>query len=157
MTLQRKNPLPDGRYWVDVFGDKRAPMAKWFKAFGPTGVLVRTNESFAGTGANARDWYLFEVAQKYPTVPVIWDVAQYGYPTIAGPEVKSSADTAQTPEVTQGVEGLLQSAGLEAGTTPQTGLLPWWVLPGAVVGGVVVAAVKWGPALLRRFLNPLGV
>jgi len=52
---------------------------------------------------------------------------------------------------------VLQSVGLEAGTTPETGLVPWWVLPGAVVGGVVFVAVKFGPAIVRRFVNPLGV
>ncbi len=157
MTLQRKNPLPAGRYWVDVFGNNRTSMAKWFKAFGPLGVTVRSVESSTGaTPGDNRDWYLFEYTPKYG-LPVVWDATTFGFPTIAEPAVKSSADTATTPPVTQGVEGVLQSAGLVEGTTPATGVLPWWVLPGAVVGGLVAVAWKFGPAIARRLLNPLGV
>jgi len=79
-ALQRKEPAPAGRYWVDVFGANRTSMAKWFKVFGPMGVTVRANESWKGA---RRPTIATGICSSTPQVrlPVVWDAVTFGYPT----------------------------------------------------------------------------
>lgn len=110
--LERRNPLPPGRYWTDVFDKQLAAWNAWaianvksgkikiVKAENFTADPLRSGEwlpSFlrpdnAGT-IPARLWVLFDVLE-----PATWNAQQMGfYPTIATPNVKTSADTAQNP------------------------------------------------------------
>lgn len=91
--LERKNPLPIGRYWVDVFEKQFAAFDAWLeKNRDKTDVI--TQENFEGGGLPfdrkndfpPRRWYLFEVLE-----PVRWEGP--GLPTIATPNVKNSQDT----------------------------------------------------------------
>lgn len=121
MAVERRNPLPPGVYWIDVFDPNRQAFAEWLKAFAPV-VRLRATEHFGpgtsplhaflqgawtvspalaalanlvpGTEGPARDWALFEVLAPSP-----FDAKRFGYPTIAGAEVKSSDDTVQKPDV----------------------------------------------------------
>jgi hypothetical protein len=80
-----------------VFGKNIPTAGAWFKAMAGLGVHVDATEHFTATSVpEIRDWYLFTYT---PTggVPVVWDKS-LGYPTIAAPGVKSSADTSQTPD-----------------------------------------------------------
>ncbi len=111
-ALERKNPLPKGRYWTDVFDKQLAAWNAWaianvesgkakiVKAENFTADPLRSGEwlpSFlqpdnAGS-IPARLWVLFDVLE-----PATWNAQQMGfYPTIATPDVKTSADTAQNP------------------------------------------------------------
>lgn len=105
MAVERRNPLPVGRYWIDVIDTRARPglrlrFAEWLGA-NRGNVRVVRREQFGGllTGA-PRDWYLFEV-----TTPATWpSTAGFGFPSIArsdtapsAPEVTTAADTAKLP------------------------------------------------------------
>ena len=89
-TIERRNPLPVGRYWVDVFDSKEAAFQNWLKAH-KAEVQVISAETFEPIdNYEGRVWRLFKV-----TTPVQWEGP--GLPTIAGSDVNSSADTGQRP------------------------------------------------------------
>lgn len=124
MAVMHENPLPPGRYWIDLIGAERIARfgggVKGLNEAHPgiiriisatrhlaneardyaespdiTGDLVKIWEAIAGQIQDTpeRDWVLFEV-----TAPAVWDYDAMGSPTVAGPEVKSEADTVQRPE-----------------------------------------------------------
>jgi len=139
-TLEKRVPLPAGRYWVDIFG-KNIPVAQaWFKAFKDLGVHVETTEHFQATELpNIREWYLFTYT---PTngVPVTWDDT-LGYPTIADKSVKSSGDTvsgADLPldpldELSNWINSTEQKLGGSLGAVAK--VVPYAVLGGLAFGG----------------------
>lgn len=98
MTLERRNPLPKGRYWVDMFGDNRELFNEWLTA--NRGLVHRISvESFpADDGGPARDWSLFEVTGG-PTGEFLPEWVGIGFPTIADSSVMSSSDTVTAPDV----------------------------------------------------------
>jgi hypothetical protein len=103
-VLMRTNPLPAGRYWLDVFGDNRDKMSTWLKT-NAASLQVEDTESFeATTDFPARDFYIFSVKSPAP-----WDAVTFGYPTVADSSVKSSNDTVQKPQVESSTQ-ILQSA-----------------------------------------------
>lgn len=126
-AVERQNPLPAGRYWVDVFQNDSDTFGAWLSSNKAT-VRVRTTEHFDSDPA--RDWYLFEVS-----VPTPWHGP--GFPTIAGPNVTTSSDTAQRPDpppfATEQIEQIL--AGEKRALTTAV-----WVGVGliAVVGGALI-------------------
>lgn len=90
MAIERANPLPIGRYWVDVFEPDRAAFLNWIDAnAGKLNILVK-QYYMQNAGGPARNWFLFDVLQ-----PVDWEGP--GFPTIATEEVHTSEDTAQKP------------------------------------------------------------
>lgn len=91
MALERRNPLPRGVYWLDVFGDNRHEFSAWRTIFAKQ-LKVHSTESF--DSKPARDWVKFEVL-----APIEWDAKTFGYPTIIPPgaNVNASADTVQRP------------------------------------------------------------
>lgn len=89
-AVQRANPLPPGKYWVDVFTPQEAAFQDWLQR-NKANVIVTTTETYEPAGDYpGRVWRLFEVNS-----PVTWEGP--GFPTIAGPGVKSSTDTADRP------------------------------------------------------------
>lgn len=94
MAAERRNPLPVGRYWVDVFDlVSTAPATKgqneqtafraWLRRNAAT-VKVERTQSF--DTEPARDFYIFKVVASTP-----WEGP--GFPTIAPSGVQSSDDT----------------------------------------------------------------
>lgn len=83
--VERRNPLPNGTYWVDVFASKATAFRAWLARNRSSVRVVRTASFPAQHPYEARDWYLFEVR-----APVRWEGP--GLPTIATP--------ATTPEST---------------------------------------------------------
>lgn len=105
MAIERRNPLPVGRYWVDIVETRAHPglriaFASWIARNRSTVRVVR-REQFGGllTGA-PRDWYLFDVAAL-----VDWPAtAGFGFPSVVrspsaptAPEVRQASDTVQLP------------------------------------------------------------
>ncbi len=105
MAVERRNPLPAGVYWIDVFGANREKFAAWTRA---NKVHVSKTESFDSTPP--RDWLKFEV-----TTPVPWDAKTFGFPTIIEPgsTVNTSDDTVQKPppETGPNLDDLLPKPG----------------------------------------------
>lgn len=107
MAVEKRNPLPPGRYWVDVFDRDRAAFREWLDSYSGVVVVLSTESYDANAGGPARDWYLFHVHGH-----VAWNGP--GYPTIADAQVTSSRDTQQgnepTPDAVEQLRGALKSA-----------------------------------------------
>jgi hypothetical protein len=116
MSQVRKQPLPVGRFWINVIDD--APggthtnrIANWeaWAAANPQRVAIDKREA---TDAGAT-WYLFRVLK-----PIKFDQIQFGFPNDAGGDVNTAADTSQRPPVPT-VTSMLQDFldGLTSGLT----------------------------------------
>ena len=95
-VVERRQPLPPGRYWVTVTSSDSAPdrmthFLQWTASNAQT-VIVDKTES-AGLKVNGL-FCIFTVLQ-----PTAWDAQQFGYPNVAGPEIQTSDDTVQRPPV----------------------------------------------------------
>lgn len=126
-AVQRQNPLPAGRYWVDVFAPDTDTFGAWLSSNKST-VTVRNTEHF--DSSPVRDWYLFDV-----TVPTPWNGP--GFPTIATTDVTSSADTVVRPDPPPSVTTQIEQelASLQSSTKTAA-----WVGVGVlvVVGGALL-------------------
>lgn len=93
MSLERRNPLPVGRYWVDIRARYVPDFTDFLRIVGRGIMVIQTKERtdpFTTGGANTG--YLFEV--KNPLIP--WDNTKYGYPNIAT-GIKDLDETGQVP------------------------------------------------------------
>lgn len=134
-AMERTNPLPAGRYWVDVFAPQEDAFQAWLQK-NKANVAVTTTETFDPIdGYPGRVWRLFEVS-----APVTWEGP--GFPTIAGADVQTAADTVQRPDPQKDPLDKLSDYGANVGTTAKAIL---WV-----VGGVVVLVV--GGVIITRYL-----
>lgn len=84
MALERRDPLPPGRYSFNVWHGDRAKWDAWTRANSNT---VRTISIESG---DANDWVMFDVI-----APTKW--VGLGYPDIVTQNVKSQADQIQAP------------------------------------------------------------
>ena len=100
MPIERRNPLPPARYWVNVPPASVAGFDQWLTANEAAGALSVDSTSSLSDGGN---WVLFTV-----TSPVDWQGP--GLPDIADPSVQSYADTITSPPVTDATDSLLSSA-----------------------------------------------
>lgn len=93
MALEKRNPVPPGVYWIDVWGDNRAKFLEWTAL--PTIQVRKTRSYEAIDDWPARDWLLFEVV-----TPTAWpNLKGIGFPTIAPKGLQTEAeDTAQRPD-----------------------------------------------------------
>lgn len=139
--LQKADPLPPGRYWIDVFEDKLAVFQAWFLT--TPGVVMENQEKFEPEGTYpARTWYLFEVKKPAP-----WGLAtKLGWPTIATADVRTSDDTVQKPD----------PSTIPVFPTGGPDIFPDWkdVSPGwkvAVIGGVVLLVAVAASYAVRGF------
>lgn len=124
-AVERANPLPPGRYWVDVFELDSPNFSTWLATNKATVRIVSTEHHDADSGGPARDWVLFEVSAATP-----WNGP--GLPTIADPSVTSSSDTVQRPDPSPDVSTTLEQ-GIERLGASSTG----WIAA-ALAGGVLV-------------------
>jgi hypothetical protein len=128
LTLQREvNPLPAGRYWLDVFEQPEGQTAD-FLEFAQGGLVsVESSEEFAADGTTPkRTFFIFRV--KAPGA--VFDAQRFGFPNIAPEGIKNSADTALVPDVDP----------LPAGSALKVALVVGAVV--LVVGGVYYLATK---------------
>lgn len=84
MAIERRNPLPAGRYWIDVFDPKRNDFRVWLSQHKDQITIEQTKEYLAEHGT----WYLFTTHED-----IQWDGP--GFPTIATEEVHTQADTGE--------------------------------------------------------------
>lgn len=106
MTVETRNPLPAGRYWIDV--SKEPTSLGTFLGF------LDAGKSFVHVEVTEDDpdfsWYLFAT-----TKDLVWP-SNIGYPTIAEKNVKSRADTIQRPDPEKDVLDQIPSASDIAGS-----------------------------------------
>ena len=106
LGLQRTNPLPTGRYWIDVVGAENIDSFLSLMNDGKNlGVIklenVETTEPglldrIAGSAGEKRAFVIFHVLQPGA---ITLNFERFGYPTIAAACVKSEEDTAQAPDI----------------------------------------------------------
>lgn len=107
-ALERRNPVPTGRYWQDIFAKDASAFESWTTANKGKVRVIATEHYENDDPALVRDWILFEVLS-----PVEWRGP--GYPTIAAAEVTSSADTVERPDPPPAVVDQLQSMAQQTG------------------------------------------
>lgn len=98
MAIERRNPLPPARYWVNVPPESTADFDQWLATNAPS--LHVDSTSALNGGWN---FVLFTVL-----APVAWQGP--GLPDIADASVQSYADTITSPPVTDATDSLLSSA-----------------------------------------------
>jgi len=139
-TIERRSPLPEGLYWVDVFGLNIPKAEAWFSAFKDLGVKVAATQSFPNTTVDStRNWYLFSYKPTM-SVPVVWD-SSLGFPTVADASIKSSEDTVSRPdlpldpldELSNWVNSVEARVGGSLGSIAT--IVPFAMFGGAVFGG----------------------
>jgi|SRR5262245_7424249 len=109
MAVERANPLPQGRYWVDLSPDDLLPFNVWLGQ-NKGSVAVRASSKSATDGW---EWVLFDVVA--PAM-VFWNGP--GYPTIAPADATSERDVKQIP--------IVQGSGPgDFATKLVMGLAPW--------------------------------
>lgn len=114
MALEKADPLPVGRYWIDLFGppvgkvalDGRAFFETWREKFSDR-VRVRVSESFDSDPP--RDFRIFEVIDPAPWGDIM--ASKLGFPTVAPPDIQTSDDTVQKPDVRDLPDTPLETVG----------------------------------------------
>lgn len=140
-AMERANPLPPGKYWVDVFPPNMDAFSAWTVKNAAT-VHVDASESFSGSTDNdppPRDWWLFTVS-----APTTWEGP--GFPTIATPDIHSSSDTVQRPPPTPNP--------LDQINPPNAGDLVKQVADAAKIVLIVGAVVVGGVLVIRYLPKP---
>lgn len=111
MALEKRSPLPIGRYWVDLFkfpdNDQWAIFDQWLRE---NRELVGVERAEIFDSDPPRQWVLFNVTggaggQFLPE----W--VGIGFPSIAEPEIKTSDDTVQKPDVSELPASPLENMG----------------------------------------------
>jgi hypothetical protein len=150
VALERRRPLPAGRYWLDVTPLLKPKWELWRNAMkNVDSVKIEHTEHFdaieeqsnpLGEGiipaAPERDFVIFSLSN----ANVAWEAAGMPSPTIAPASVTTSADTADVPPPEPGMLEQLTSAAAGIGTSAKVGL-------GV---GVAVVVVVGAYALTRR-------
>ncbi len=138
MALERRRPLPAGRYWLDVFPKNAIQWQTWSEAMTKMGrAKVETTEHYPSVdGAPEHDFVIFSVSSPN----VAWEAAGLPSPTIADANVTTSDDTAtKPPPEPSALEQLGKTAeGLTTGLKVAVGVV------------VVVSVAGLGIAILRK-------
>jgi hypothetical protein len=101
MALERRRPLPAGRYWFDVVPGNQLQWDLWLAGMAnvPSVTIEHIEHYEAVSGvpgvpnSPARDFVIFSLSQPN----VAWEVAGLASPTIAPDSVQSASDTADVP------------------------------------------------------------
>lgn len=133
-VVERRQPLPAGRYWITVFSDDAHPdrmshFLQWCDA-NPGRVVVEKSEPVVTETRNGV-FRIFTLSK-----PTRFDSKQFGFPNVAGPEIKSQDDTVQRPpkptpagELGDWLSSLAMPGGIAQWA--MIGLLAWLVLKGS--------------------------
>lgn len=79
MSLERRNPIPPGVYWVDVPQHEQVGFDAWVTEHFANLQILRVRR-FPGGAGPGRDWVLFEI---FRPVPRWAESVKVGYPAIA--------------------------------------------------------------------------
>lgn len=93
MTIERRRPLPVGRYWADVFPQNRPAFEAWRNVNSSRVRVVTTEFREGADGAPDHDWVLFDTTEE-----TLWPDDVLGFaPNVASKGTTSSDDTVQKP------------------------------------------------------------
>lgn len=119
MTIERRNPLPIGRYWIDIFDSGNAAWQGWLASNAST-VRVESTQDFDASGtsvlnttAPARRFIIFVTTAPTPWPPNMG----IGLPTIADSDVNQSDDTVVKPPPEKDPLDKLSDWGSDLGKT----------------------------------------
>lgn len=90
MAQVRTQPLPAGRYWLDVPITQLDPWMLWVRS-NPQTVSIEHSE-VAGSPAAGLTFFIFRTSK-----PMRFDQRSFGFPSLAGPEIQTANDTVQRP------------------------------------------------------------
>lgn len=96
--LERRNPLPAGRYWIDIFTSGQLAWQFWVMYAYPH-LHIEKTEHYEGDfslGYESRDWILFTT-----DAPLTWDLElskKIGWPNTAPKSIQTSDDTVNKPD-----------------------------------------------------------
>lgn len=131
MTLERRRPLPPGRYWADVFPQNRPAWSAWRDlqlAAGAARIETTSHEPSAA-GAPEHDFVIWTTDRE-----TIWPDDVLGFaPNVAESSITQSSDTVQLPdpESTTSLSDAIANNALKVGL----------IVGGSVVLGFVLVAV----------------
>lgn len=129
MALERRSPLPRARYWITAFGEKEPMLAAFLKTQSMAGFLqVTITENIEETSDHPSGSFFVFVVKQPDTVP--WPATLFGFPNLAGADIKSLADTVQRPDKPQ--DGL-DDLGDFIEKVADTGSTIAWLAGGAAV------------------------
>lgn len=98
--IERRSPLPVARYWVTAFGDKESALAAFLNTQVQAGLVkVTQTEHIDETDDHPAGSFLVFVVTKPNSVP--WLATAFGFPNLAGADIKSLADTVDRPDMPQ--------------------------------------------------------
>ena len=93
MTIERRRPLPVGRYWADIFPKNRPAFDAWLKVNTERASVVSSQFFPLVDGAPEHDWVLFATSAE-----TLWPDDVLGFaPNVASEGTNSSDDTVQKP------------------------------------------------------------
>lgn len=124
MAIERKNPLPPGTYWVDVFAKDEQSFNEWLGKH-PESVTVLRSEQHAEADP-PWNWMLFKAS-----APVPWEGP--GFPTIAEGE-QASTDTVQREDPPLPIDEQLHKAIDDTEDAVKAGL----TIGGLLLGGLIL-------------------
>jgi hypothetical protein len=100
MAIERRNPLPVGKYWVDVFEPHIPDFRMWLdKHEDSIKIEKQENFPFADGPYPPHNWYLFSVLSETP-----WEGP--GFPDIATEERESKDTADRGPAEKSGLESI---------------------------------------------------
>jgi len=122
MALERQNPLPVGRYWVDILQKHVPDFNDFLRRVGRSIHVEQTKEHLDATGGGVTS-FLF--TNTNPLVP--WDNTKFGFPNI-GTNVTDLDQTGQVPDTPP----LFGDWGIGDLTVPILLLAAFWLLSGGL-------------------------
>lgn len=102
MAVERRNPLPPGRYWVTLEPLDFDAFAEWKDST----KRVRLEASELHDAEGGRPAFEFDVFRVVDG-PVAYPFEKFGAPNIAGEEINSFSDVVQAPDVHEPTAGEL--------------------------------------------------
>lgn len=138
MSLERRNPLPPGRYWLDAFPPHLEELQAWVAA-NRGAVRVAATEHYDAKPASTfgwtaalpeRQWTLFDV-----TTPVEFPNLSLGYPEIV-------SQTAQNSKSGTPIDTGVKTSDDTVDRGVDDPALPSWLLPLLIVGVAAYAITK---------------
>lgn len=128
MTLERRRPLPIGRYWADITPKEQPKWGAWISVqrnAGNAGIEITEHTDPVGDSPE-HDFVIWNT-----TAETVWPDEEMGFvPNIAGPEIRSASDAFRVPEPEPDALGRIDAWGRSIGKAIVTA--------GAVAGGVLV-------------------